>query len=160
QSEMKWQPRRMLAKLRSERGRVRSTSRSARQAAAVGLTRDSVKNLQRQLLKSCRTDPSRVTLRVMSFHRLLLTALTAVTACFATYAGEHKPGESPADHLPPHIRRVTWFGERADWSHDGKRVLFLSKTFGDAMELELSTMLIRDLTAHYPHHGYTRALYL
>jgi len=47
-------------------------------------------------------------------------------------------GENPADHLPPHIRQVTWFGERADWSHDGKRILFLSKTFGDAMELDLT----------------------
>jgi Tol biopolymer transport system component len=55
---------------------------------------------------------------------------------------------------------VTWFGERADWSHDGKRILFLSKTFGDAMEIDLATGQIRNLTAHYPHHGYTRALYL
>ena len=49
------------------------------------------------------------------------------------------PDENPADHLPPHISRVTWFGERADWSHDGKRILFLSKTFGDAMEIDLAT---------------------
>jgi hypothetical protein len=28
------------------------------------------------------------------------------------------------------------------------------------MELELATKHIRNLTAHYPHHGYTRALYL
>jgi hypothetical protein len=62
--------------------------------------------------------------------------------------------------LPPHIRQITWFGERADWSADGKRVLFLSKTFGDAMEIDLATGVIRNLTAHYPHHGYTRALYL
>jgi hypothetical protein len=68
--------------------------------------------------------------------------------------------ENPADHLPPHITQVTWFGERADWSHDGKRILFLSKTFGDAMELDLASGHIRNLTAHYPHHGYTRALYL
>ena len=34
-------------------------------------------------------------------------------------------GESPAEHLPPHITQVTWFGERADWSHDGKKILFL-----------------------------------
>lgn len=67
---------------------------------------------------------------------------------------------NPADKLPPHIKRITWFGERADWSHDGARILFLSKTFGDAMEVELATGRIRNLTAHYPHHGYTRALYL
>lgn len=67
---------------------------------------------------------------------------------------------SPADHLPPQITRLTSFGERADFSHDGRKVLFLSKTFGDAMEYDLKTKTIRNLTAHYPHHGYTRALYL
>src|SRR4026208_1420598 len=73
---------------------------------------------------------------------------------------ESKEGQSPADHLPAHITQLTHFGERADWSHDGKRILFLSKTFGDAMEIDLTTKNIRNLTAHYPHHGYTRALYL
>ncbi len=68
--------------------------------------------------------------------------------------------QSPADHLPAHITRATGFGERADWSHDGRKILFLSKTFGDAMELDLATKQIRNLTAHYPHVGYTRALYL
>lgn len=69
-------------------------------------------------------------------------------------------GSSPEDTLPSHITRMTWFGERADWSHDGKRILFLTKTFGDAMELDVATRRIRTLTAHYPHHGYTRATYL
>jgi hypothetical protein len=68
--------------------------------------------------------------------------------------------KSPADALPPHIRQLTGFGERADWSPDGKRILFLSKTFGDALEIDLATRTVRNLTAHYPHHGYTRALYL
>jgi len=36
---------------------------------------------------------------------------------------------NPADHLPAHIRQVTYFGERPDWSHDGKRILFLNKVF-------------------------------
>jgi len=75
-------------------------------------------------------------------------------------SAEPRNGSNPADHLPPHIQRLTWFGERADWSHDGKRILFLSKTFGDAMEVEVATGRIRNLTSHYPHHGYTRALYL
>jgi hypothetical protein len=89
--------------------------------------------------------------------------LIGVLAIFISWNGpaaESKAGESPTDHLPPHIAQVTSFGERADWSHDGKRILFLSKTFGDAMEIDLATRRIRNLTAHYPHHGYTRALYL
>jgi hypothetical protein len=84
----------------------------------------------------------------------------AMVACCLLLATGLRAEDSPADHLPPHIKRVTWFGERADWSLDGKRILFLSKTFGDAMELELATGNIRNLTAHYPHHGYSRALYL
>ncbi len=68
--------------------------------------------------------------------------------------------ENPADHLPVHIKRLTWFGERADWSHDGRRVLFVEKTFGDVFEIEVATGIIRAMTHHYPHHGYTRALYL
>ena len=71
-----------------------------------------------------------------------------------------KEGESPADHLPPWIRRITWFGERADWSHDGRRIVFVEKTFGDVYEVEVATGIIRAMTHHYPHYGYTRALYL
>src|SRR5438132_151629 len=90
--------------------------------------------------------------------RLLL--LLIASAALPTIAAEPKAGESPADHLPPHITQVTWFGERADWSLDGKRILFLAKTFGHVYELELSTKIIRAMTHHYPHYGYTRALYL
>jgi Tol biopolymer transport system component len=96
----------------------------------------------------------------MNNHRCLLIALATIAAAWWTTAAEPKAVESPADHLPPHITQATWFGERADWSHDGKKILFLSKTFGDAMEMDLATKRIRNLTAHYSHHGYTRALYL
>jgi Tol biopolymer transport system component len=64
------------------------------------------------------------------------------------------------DELPSHIRRVTHFGQRADWSRDGKRILFIEKTFGDVYEVELETNVIRSMTHRYYHEGYTRALYL
>lgn len=66
------------------------------------------------------------------------------------------PAKSPDQDLPPHITRLTHFGERADFSHDGKRVLFVEKTFGDVYEIELATRAIRLLTGHYKHLGYTR----
>lgn len=90
----------------------------------------------------------------------ILSCIAALIGAASVQAAEPKAGENPADHLPPHITQVTWFGERAEFSHDGKKILFLSKTFGDAMELDLATKRIRNLTAHYAHHGYTRALYL
>jgi len=90
----------------------------------------------------------------------LLSSLAALLTTSLLRAAEPSAGENPTDHLPPHITQVTWFGERAEFSHDGKKILFLSKTFGDALELDLATKRIRNLTAHFPHHGYTRALYL
>jgi Tol biopolymer transport system component len=67
---------------------------------------------------------------------------------------------NPADNLPPNINRVTQFGERADWSHDGKKILFLEKTYGDVYEVELASGKISLLTGHFYHGGFTRALYL
>lgn len=90
--------------------------------------------------------------------RALRLALCAL-ACAPLLARAQQP-VPPDQDLPPYITRLSFFGERADFSLDGKRVLFLSKTFGDAMEVEIATGIIRNLTAHYPHHGYTRALYL
>ncbi len=79
---------------------------------------------------------------------------------YVGYRGKSRQAKSPLDELPPHIRRVTHFGQRADFSHDGKRILFLEKTFGDVYEVELETGVIRGMTHRYYHEGYTRALYL
>lgn len=73
----------------------------------------------------------------------------------ATQENEH-----PADHLPKHIKRLTWFGQQAEWSADGGKVIFLEKTFGDVFEFEIKTRTFKPLTAHFPHHGFTRARYL
>jgi len=93
----------------------------------------------------------------------LCVLVVACQLCF----GQTKE-KSPLDDLPPYIKQVTYFGERADFSHsrkgrltaDGKRILFLERTFGDVYEVELATGIIRLQTGHYYHEGYTRALYL
>lgn len=91
----------------------------------------------------------------------LASALVFVAIAPSTIGGQELPAPIPPnENLPPHITQLSWFGERADFSLDGTRVIFLSKTFGDVMEVEIETGIIRNLTAHYPHHGYTRALYL
>ncbi|MEM7299419.1 MAG: hypothetical protein AAF391_14270, partial [Bacteroidota bacterium] len=68
--------------------------------------------------------------------------------------------QSPLDNLPDYIQQVTYFGERADWSLDGKRILFIEKTFGDVFEVEVATGTIRPMTHHFFHEGFVRALYL
>lgn len=88
-----------------------------------------------------------------------LAALGLVAATLGASAADD-PAPSPDQNLPPHITRLTLFGERADFSHDGRKILFVEKTFGDAYEMDLQTRAIRLLTGHYKHFGYTRALYL
>jgi len=96
---------------------------------------------------------------------VLLTIIIQILFCFTTLSGQtpvkspFKEG-NPADKLPSGIKRITQFGERADWSHDGKKILFLEKTYGDVYEVELSTGKISLLTGHFYHGGFTRALYL
>src|SRR5690348_3212783 len=92
--------------------------------------------------------------------RAFLIAVIPFTALLLGPAPPEQLGKSPEQELPAHITRLTLFGERADFSHDGERVLFLEKTFGDVYEVDLETKQPRLLTGHYPHHGYTRALYL
>src|SRR5947209_5364241 len=93
------------------------------------------------------------------YHAVLLGALLPLTGLLAA-APPEGTAQSPDENLPPHITRLTLFGERADFSPDGRRVLFLAKTFGDVFELDLASKALRLVTGHYPHHGYTRALYL
>lgn len=98
-----------------------------------------------------------------SFRSIALAAAAlAASACLnspiATAQPAPRPGE-PADSLPANITRLTWFGERAQWSPDGKRIAFMEKSFGDAFEIDLATGRIRLLTG-YQHAGYLRVQYL
>lgn len=93
------------------------------------------------------------------FRTLLAVSLGLATSLgFANELGQ-VPGD-PLDHLPSHIRKVNDWGQRADFSHDGKKILFVEKTYGDAFELDLATGNLTPVTHHYYHGGYTRALYL
>ena len=67
---------------------------------------------------------------------------------------------NPDTELPPNIARLTGFCERAAWSPDDKRVAFMSKSFGDAFEIDLGTRMIRLLTGHFVHPGFLRVQYL
>ncbi|MBL7154489.1 MAG: hypothetical protein ISS79_12310, partial [Phycisphaerae bacterium] len=92
--------------------------------------------------------------------KVLLTTLMVLLAAKCAPGAEDKASKSPLDELPAHITRVTHFGQRADFSHDGKRILFVEKTFGDVYEVDMETKIIRPMTHHYFHEGYTRGLYL
>jgi dipeptidyl aminopeptidase/acylaminoacyl peptidase len=85
-------------------------------------------------------------------------------ACVVTTAGAARAQTvkegTPEQHLPAQITQLTGFGERAVWSPDGKRIAFMSKSFGDAFEIDLSTRLMKLLTGHFRHTGFLRVHYL
>ena len=92
------------------------------------------------------------------FKSLLLLAVTFIPA--TSWARRNSNLTSPLDTMPPFVKEITSFGQRCDWSHDGKRLIFLEKTFGDVFEVEVATGKLTPLTHHFFHEGFTRALYL
>jgi Tol biopolymer transport system component len=81
-----------------------------------------------------------------------------VLASMAT-AQPRKAG-SPEKELPPNVVQLTGFGERASWSPDDRRIAFMSKSFGDAFEIDQATRMTRLLTGHFVHAGFLRVQYL
>src|SRR5689334_9864474 len=87
--------------------------------------------------------------------KLLITGFV-LCLCFTD---KRKPG-NPLDYLPKNIRVLTHFGERADFSPDNSSVAFMSKSFGDAMEIDLKTYTIRCLTCNVPAAAFLRVMHL
>src|SRR6185503_9820485 len=87
-------------------------------------------------------------------------ALAILGAALAAPLASEPPRGGPETRLPFHITELTAFGERAAWSPDDKRIAFMSKSFGDAFEIDLATRRIRLLTGHFPHAGFLRVQYL
>lgn len=84
--------------------------------------------------------------------------LTSLVFIFVFHA-DRKPG-NPLDHLPSNVEILTHFGERADISPDNQRVAFMSKSFGDAMVIDLKTRAIRCLTCNVPAAAFLRVMHL
>ena len=74
-------------------------------------------------------------------------------------AAQRKPG-SQLDSLPSNIEVLTHFGERADISPDNRRLAFMTKSFGDAMTIDLDTRIIRCLTCNVPAAAFLRVMHL
>jgi len=89
-----------------------------------------------------------------------LLLLAGVTAPAPPSSAPAPRAANPEDQPPPNVVRLTGFGERASWSPDDRRVAFMSKSFGDAFEIDLRTRMIRLLTGHFVHPGFLRVQYL
>lgn len=69
----------------------------------------------------------------------------------------------PNDSLPPHITSLTNFGQRPEWSIDGKQIYFLDNCYegGEVWVVDVSTKETRQLTKPEDRpkgHGYYRVL--
>jgi len=90
----------------------------------------------------------------------IIFSILAISIMFMMSVSAQQKDGSPLDNLPTYIKRLTQFGQRADFSHDGKKILFVEKTYGDVYEVEVATGKISLITGHFYHGGFTRALYL
>src|SRR5437588_1952094 len=85
--------------------------------------------------------------------------LIAFLALVALLVDQRKQG-NPLDNLPATIEVLTHFGERADISPDNQRVAFMSKSFGDAMVVDLKSRSIQCLTCNVPGAAFLRVMHL
>lgn len=79
---------------------------------------------------------------------------------FLLPAEDKRKAGNPLEHLPSNIEVLTRFGERADFSPDNKSIAFMSKSFGDAMKIDLETREIRCLTCNIPAAAFLRVMHL
>lgn len=92
--------------------------------------------------------------------KTLFTCLSILASLGSVFSQMKANIQLPKDLQAPHLKQITTFGQRCDWSLDSKRLIFLEKTFGDVFEVEVETGLLTPLTHHFFHEGFTRALYL
>lgn len=95
---------------------------------------------------------------MVRFPKALLASigLFAVLANLAlVQAGESAtvPGIGAAEMITP-------FGGRASVSADGRKIVFVGKSYGDAYEVDIATRRMRNLTSGFAHQGIMRIQYL
>ena len=69
----------------------------------------------------------------------------------------------PNEYLPEHISPLTSFGQRAEWSLDGKNVFFVDSAGGNVWMVNIKTKIPKQITKpefHPEGHGYYRVLCL
>ena len=62
-------------------------------------------------------------------------------------------GSFPRENLPPHITPLTEVGQRAEWSLDGKLVLFLTRAGGEVRAVDIETGEQRAITENLERPG-------
>jgi hypothetical protein len=65
------------------------------------------------------------------------------------------------DNPIPFHQKLLDYGERPYWTMDGRRIAFITQSYGDAEEIDFATRQVRPLTRDLgPHHAFLRVLVL
>jgi hypothetical protein len=94
------------------------------------------------------------------FKRWLLSVPAAAVLAGMAADPAQAQQASPLDSLLPHMRVLTPWGQRPEWSRDGRWIYFLPKAFSEVFRIEVATGRIEPVTTHYFHEGYNRVLAL
>jgi Tol biopolymer transport system component len=97
---------------------------------------------------------------IATIARLILHSLALGAAWAATSLAAQDQAAVPEYPTIASARELTPFGGRASFSPDGRRIVFVGKTYSDAYEIDIATRRIRNLTADFPHQGIMRIQYL
>jgi hypothetical protein len=66
----------------------------------------------------------------------------------------------PLEQLPEHMRVLVDWGQRPEFSPDGRYVYFLAKAWSNVFRIEVATGRIEPVTLHFWHEGFQRVLCL
>lgn len=83
------------------------------------------------------------------------------SCCFLSFSQMYAQGCFPSDKLPSYITPLTDFGQRAEWSLDGKKIYFIDKPGGDVWMIDRKTRKASQIsTPEYrpKGHGYYRVV--
>lgn len=89
--------------------------------------------------------------------------IALVSACAIASSGVCSRSDaqaSPGELRLENAIELSRIGGRPAFSPDGKRIAFVGQTYGDAFEVDLATLDVRNLTKDIPHNGIVRIQYL
>lgn len=99
--------------------------------------------------------------RLSSLSALAVVGALGAGALFWSESAPAQGNEAYVEiELPENIERLTYFGSRAAWAPDSKRVAFVRRGPGDVYEIDIETREIRSLTSHFPHSGFFRVHFM
>jgi len=62
--------------------------------------------------------------------------------------------------MPPYLSVLLEWGQRPEWSRDGKYIYFVPRDYSDVFRIDVMTKKIEPVTTHYFHESYNRVFCL